>query len=195
MRGLDARDDRVHSLLGLRYRRVFLEPAHDLQPVIPTVTALLLAFGNDVGHPHLAGLGSTHRILKAFRHHADDFPHAAVKRHGFAQHVWRAAEAALPQRVADDSNLVVAIDFLVGCVSAADSRRDPQEAEQVCRGARHTEHFRVAALAKCEPPAASDCGESFERTLRARCTKPVQIILRGGVTALEPVWSRVDIGH
>src|SRR5215207_6124887 len=92
----------------------------------PAVGRLLLREG--YRHPQLR---LSVRELEVGRHHADDRVRLAVERERPPDDPGVRAEAPLPERVAQQDNLVRAGPVLLGGERAAVSRRDAEQLEEV----------------------------------------------------------------
>jgi len=94
---------------------------------MPRAIARLLREPRPQGHVDVGRLKEPERR----RHHADDDDGTAVELERPAEHVRRAAEAALPQIVADDRDRGRAGLVIVGAERAAERRRHAQRVEHV----------------------------------------------------------------
>src|SRR5215475_11737536 len=68
-------------------------------------------------------------------HHADHFEGLAIEARGAADHVGAAAEFALPERLAEDYDLVRAAFVLSVAEIAAEHRMDTEDVEKIRRDA------------------------------------------------------------
>src|SRR5687767_14210136 len=82
----------------------------------------LVVFSERPRNIELRGPGARHRVAETEWHHADDLPRLLAQIDGLPDCVGRAAEAALPEGVAQDDDSVATFDLIV-CREAAPQQR------------------------------------------------------------------------
>ena len=102
----------VHLLRGLLDRHTGLETRDRDEVVVPVAAAHLVLVAEPDRHVDFRRLVAADRIREAARHDADDLPALLAEVDRPADDVRRAAEAALPEAVAQDGDVMLAEDLV-----------------------------------------------------------------------------------
>ncbi len=164
--GRRALDDGGDLPIGLRDRRPAAQPRHPVVPVVRAVrreggsrgaTVLLgVRLHRNPGFGR-AGAAEVERHLEAGRHHADHYRRAAVHLDLASDDRRIAAEAPLPERVAEHDHVGTVDAILLGREAAADRGRHAEHAEQIVRHERRAHALRLVA-ADVDGAIAPQCG-------------------------------------
>ena len=174
--GGEGRSDRRHFRLRRRGRLARLQPG-DRRGV---AAALLRAFlGEHHGRPEVRGLSGERSRLQeeaeTRRHDADDRDGTAVDLDGPPDDGRIAAEAALPEAVAEDHDLIVPVGTFVGREGAAEHRRDAEGREEARHDELRDELLRPAVAGEVDPVVV----ETGHRRERRFPLLPPAVVERG----------------
>jgi hypothetical protein len=154
----------VHVVLRLRHGDAGFQPPDRGPAVIAAVLADQI-LGSEVDRrEQLARTFARDWKYEAARQHADDLPARLVQSNRLADDVGRAAEAALPEAVAEHHD-AVAVDLLAGGEGAAQQRRDADRREEVPADLVGARIGRLAGLGVQPVRRRAVRGQRLERLL------------------------------
>ena len=113
-----------------------------------------------------------------------------IERHGLADDAGIAAEATMPEAVAEDRDLVAARDLAVGTEEPAKTRADAQQREETCRDRLPAQVLGLAVRADRQRLAL--VGGEVVKDLLLR--SPVDEVRRVDVPAAKSLAGRIRLG-
>jgi hypothetical protein len=155
--------------------RAILETADEIQRLDPAVATDTLGSRDDVRQVHVRGLSDANGICEPGRHHPEDGPHAARRRHRPADDRRIGAEPSPPETIADHDDAIAALDLMFGSERRANGGHDAQQGKEIRRRPQRQERLRIArAASRHGEVGARRCREVLKDVLPRAPVKKVR---------------------
>ena len=140
----DSGGDLIHVRLRLRDRDARLEARDALQIDRKAVTSDAFVWRHHVRDPEIRRANHANRIREVRRHDPDDVVVAIVKRYCAPDDARVRIEVAMPESVAEDCDLVPAVNLVLEREDSSEGRLHAQNVEEPRRDPLREDFFRLA---------------------------------------------------